>query len=149
MPVSLAGLKQVSATPAVSGRCSIPLVGDHPVSITNADLLRIEAVAARLIADEPALSSTHAFGVGVEPRMLDGPTFFIGHHHEIALAAQAPAEICEYRIAALAAPGDIVLSRGNRNPVFANHAPRRELNLLFDASHNTCKTEFHPINSKK
>jgi tRNA-splicing ligase RtcB len=32
--------------------------------------------------------------------------------------------------------------------VFAQRAPRAELKLLFDVSHNTCKTETHPLNGK-
>ena len=121
MPSTTAGSKQNLGGPAPIGRSSIPLVEHHSVSLSASDRTRVDAIAARLIADEPAFQSTDAFGPRVGPGMLEGPAVLIGDHREIALATPAVAETYEYRLAVLAARGDIILMSGNRNPVFENY----------------------------
>jgi len=121
MPSIAAGTKHILDSPASISRKSIPLVEHHSTSFSTSDRTLIDAIAARLVADEPALNAIHAFGPRVGSGMLDGPALLIGDHREIALATPAMAETYEYRLAVLADCGDVILISGNRNPVFENY----------------------------
>ena len=121
MPSAAPGSEHILVSPPPVRRSSTPLVEHHSVSLSTSDRARIDAVAARLWAQDPALATNYSFGPQVGPGTLDAPAVLIGDHREIALATPEVAETYEYRIALLAADGDVILISGNRNPAFESY----------------------------
>jgi hypothetical protein len=102
-------------------RPSVPVVPQIPVRIEPGEDARLEGVAARLKADEPALDATDAFGPRVGSGMTDGPMLLIGDHSEIALTSASDVSVLEYRILLLAGGGDLVAVGGDRNAPFEDY----------------------------
>jgi hypothetical protein len=55
------------------GRQAIPIVERIALSVPKSESRRLSAIAARLAADEPALSSGDFAGVLIESGLYDGP----------------------------------------------------------------------------
>ncbi len=70
-----------------------------------------QALAHRLLAEEPALTSSLDFGPFVTQGTGAGPALIIGDQSEINLLRDAPDGNLEHRMALLAGPGDMVLVR--------------------------------------
>ncbi|MCP5072087.1 MAG: hypothetical protein GY947_02170 [Rhodobacteraceae bacterium] len=65
-------------------------------------------MAGRLLRDEPALSASDYFGPQVSCGVGSGPALFIGDQRELSLYADNAIPSLQYRMALLAAAGDIV-----------------------------------------
>lgn len=104
-------------------RSSIPIVPVRPSLPADIDLERLDAIASRMLADEPALVDTRFFGDLVRAGLDDGPALVIGDNREIALIAKG-AELYEYRLSHLAGGGDVVLLSGFRNSAFEQYRER-------------------------
>ena len=74
-----------------------------------ADRQNAEEVASRLLADEPAFSSSWNFGEQVVQDQCDCPSLFVGDQSEIGLFNNAPPSQLDYRMATLAHVGDVVV----------------------------------------
>jgi hypothetical protein len=103
------------------GRQSIPIVERIRVSISQSESERLARIAAKLSADEPALSSASFLGVQVETGLFNGPAVVIGDNREIALASERDAKSFEYRISHIAGDEDILLLGGDRNAAFESY----------------------------
>jgi len=101
-----------------AGTQALPIVGHVPVRLQQAELDRIDRFAAKLLASEPALASTDAFGAGVTAGLDDGPALFFEDHAEISLFERRGDASLQYRALLLAGEGDLVLVGGGRSPAF-------------------------------
>ncbi len=97
---------------------AIPILERIPVEITKAEKARLATIADDLLADEPALAMTDAFGPRVRPGLGPGPKALIGDLSEIPLLPERHEPAYEYRIALLAHDRDILILSGNRNCEF-------------------------------
>jgi hypothetical protein len=103
------------------GRNALPVIARYTTSISASERKRLEKIADRLAANEPALVMANVFGAGVGPGLMEGPALLIGDVREIALSNPQRSEIYEYRISTLAADGDILLISGGRNTAFERY----------------------------
>ncbi len=104
--------------PLIRSRPAIPIIPKLRVSISQSLCERLAKVAARITANEPALSFTNFFGTKVESGLFDGPALLIGDDREIALRREWDAQSFEYRISYLAGNDDMLLLSGNQNTAF-------------------------------
>jgi hypothetical protein len=100
-------------------RESLPIVA-HAMPVVGArERARIEALAARLLAAEPALGGAADFGERVRPGLSpDGPALIIEDHHGLALYTARHDPCTEYRALLMAGHGDLVTIAGRRSPDF-------------------------------
>ena len=102
-------------------RNAIPVVAKYTSSISTSEHKRLEKIADRLAANEPALVLTSVFGAGVGSGLMEGPALLICDDREIALCDPDRSQIHEYRISTLAADGDTLLISGGRNTAFERY----------------------------
>lgn len=99
-------------------RSSIPIVEHLHVRLAPAQVDRIVRLAQKLLADEPALASTAAFGNQVTSGIDEGPALLFEDHAEISLFERRGDVSLQYRALLLAGEGDLVLIGGGRSPAF-------------------------------
>jgi len=96
-------------------RASLPVVPHAAPVIDAKERSRLGELAARLLADEPALGGTTDFGGLVRPGMTpDWPALFVEDHHALALYTALRDPHTEYRALQLACDGDFVTIAGCR-----------------------------------
>jgi len=96
-------------------RASLPVVAHAAPVIDAQERSRLDELAARLLADEPALGGTTDFGGLVRPGMTpDWPALFVEDHHALALYTALRDPRTEYRALQLACDGDFVTIAGCR-----------------------------------
>jgi hypothetical protein len=94
------------------------VVEQIPVRIGAGERRDLAHLARRLLAEEPALAATEAFGPGVARGLSEGPALLFEDHSEIGLFAGRGIPPLEYRSLLLAGDGDLVLLGGRRSPAF-------------------------------
>jgi len=99
----------------------IPIISHHDVCIDHLEQKRLQQIASRLIADEPALASTDAFGPGVSASDRDGIALIIGDHSDTALMPPEQILHYDYRLSALAAEGDHLVIWGEVSSAFETY----------------------------
>jgi len=108
---------QVAGAPPT--RESLPIVAHATPPIGAAERARLEGLAARLLADEPALSGAADFGGRVRAGLVPGcPALVIEDHHGLALFTALGNPLTEYRALLLAGHGDLVTIAGDRSEAF-------------------------------
>lgn len=100
---------------------AIPVVEQIPVTLEAAERARLKALAGRLLAAEPALNATAAFGAAVAPGCQAGPAVLIEDHSTITLFSRAQLSIYDYRALLLAGQGDTLVIGTARNEVFEDY----------------------------
>jgi hypothetical protein len=98
------------------------------VRLAEPERKELARLAARLVADEPALGSTEPFGELVAAGALRGPSLVLGDPAGLALFEQRGDWSLEYRALMLAGDGDIVALGIRRSPGFEDYC-REELGL--------------------
>jgi Pre ATP-grasp domain/Hemerythrin HHE cation binding domain len=110
-------------------RSSVPVSKGLPVRVGSDERRELTRMAARLIAEDPALVSNDALdprtGSGIE----NGPALFYEDHSEIPLRSGA---CLDYRSRLLAGDGDTVMIGGQRRPEFEAYC--RDLLGIGDAA---------------
>lgn len=101
-----------------AARRTIPIVEHLAAELDPADATRVERLAARLLAAEPALGATRVFGPRVSAGVDDGPALLFEDHSEIALFSGGGNANLQYRSLLLAGDGDLVVIGGQRSPDF-------------------------------
>jgi len=104
---------------------ALPIVPRHRALISSSGRERLDQLAAKLLHDDPSLSSTQAFGPLVTSGKRDGPALFIGDHADTQLLAEELLSRYDYRMASLASDGDVTVLYGRRD--FAFEAYRQEM----------------------
>jgi hypothetical protein len=99
-------------------RSTLPIVAHATADIGASDRQRVERLASRLLAAEPALATVGAFGRDVRAGMRDGPALLFEDHTDIALFSGRGDATLQYRSLLLAGEGDVVLIGGERSPAF-------------------------------
>jgi len=79
---------------------------------------RIAGRARRLLAGEPGLGTTEAFGRDLRPGMVPGAGLFFEDHLPLQLVHPEEAVLLDYRMRMLAGSGDIVVLSGAPHPAF-------------------------------
>jgi len=102
-------------------RRSLPIVEDFHVDLTDAERRELAGIAARLIAEEPALSATGIFGPRVSAGVGHGPAVLFEDHSETAFADRHNVSLLEYRTIFLAQDGDLLLVGEPRDPEFEDY----------------------------
>ncbi len=102
-------------------RPGLTVVENITAALDAAARTEIGRLAARLKADEPALTATAPFGPRVVTGVGPGPAVFFEDHGEIALAARHGDSTLEYRSMFLAENGDTVVVNGPRHPEFESY----------------------------
>lgn len=88
-------------------RASLTIVPCCRPKLDKEDEARVQAIASRLIRDEPALDAGTHFAPLVRRGLSNAPALIFGDQQEISLfSGNAPSQL-EYRMAVLAQPGDI------------------------------------------
>ncbi len=105
--------------PVASGL--LPIVPRMAVPLEDSELRRLQAIAAWMAAEEPALAMTQAFGSRTRPGLLAGRWLVIGDASEITLAKTDEEPAYEYRLSLLARPGDLVVFGGEPNSNFERY----------------------------
>ncbi|MDH3230839.1 MAG: hypothetical protein OEN55_13700 [Alphaproteobacteria bacterium] len=102
-------------TAAPPTRESLPIV-PHAAPVVDArERARLDDLAARLLADEPALGGAAGFGDRVRPGLApERPALIIEDHHGLALFTALRDPRTEYRALLLAGDGDLVTITGPR-----------------------------------
>lgn len=89
-------------------RASLRIVPCCGPQLDEEDEVRVQAIADRLMRDEPALGSGVVFAPQVQQGLSKAPALIFGDQQEISLfSGNTPSQL-EYRMAVLAQPGDIV-----------------------------------------
>ncbi len=91
------------------------------VTLEDAEQQRLQGIAARMAAEEPALGSTQAFGPRTRPGILSSRWLVIGDTREITLAKIDEEPAYEYRLSLLARQNDLVVFGGEPNPSFERY----------------------------
>lgn len=105
-----------AAVPSSAGeRASLPIVNRLTVRIGADERRELAQLAARLLAEEPALSAVNTLGPRVSSGLENGPALCFENHGEIPLSSRAS---FDYRARLLAGDGDIVMIGGPRRPAF-------------------------------
>jgi hypothetical protein len=89
-----------------------------PITLDDGERARIAAIGRRLLASEPALNATEAFGHGVAAGQGPWPALVIEDHSAIALFEESGDWAYSYRGLLLAGDGDMVLIGVPRNAAF-------------------------------
>ncbi len=88
---------------------AIAVIEQVPITLDDGERARIAAIGRRLLASEPALNATAAFGHGVAAGQGPWPALVIEDHSAIALFEESGDWAYSYRGLLLAGDGDIVL----------------------------------------
>lgn len=99
-------------------RTSLPIVRQTQVEIDAATLSRLDRLAKRLLAHEPALNRIDMFGTHVRAGISDAPAVFYEDHSEIRLYPGTGGGRFAYRSFLLADDDDIFLLDGDRSHPF-------------------------------
>ena len=99
-------------------RTSLPIVEQAQVEIDAATLRRLDHLAQRLLAHEPALNRIDMFGARVRVGISDAPAVFYEDHSEISLFRGIGSGPLAYRSFLLSDEDDIFLLDGDRCPTF-------------------------------
>lgn len=102
-------------------RRSLPIVEDFHVDLTDAERKELTCIAARLVAEEPALSATGIFGPRVTTGVGHGPAALFEDHSETAFSGLHQDSLLEYRSIFLAQDGDLLLVGERRDPEFEDY----------------------------
>lgn len=122
MVTDIAGYRPAAARGLAPTRASLPIVPGAAPVVEASERQRLEALAARLLADEPALGGVAGFGERVRIGIADGqPALFLEDHHGIALYTAAHDPGTEYRALLLAGHGDLVTIAGKRIEAFETY----------------------------
>ena len=97
---------------------AIPIVEQIPVALDAPERARLAALAERLLAAEPALNATAAFGANVAAGSLSGPCVLIEDHSAISLFSREQLAVYDYRALLLAGAGDTLVIGTARNAAF-------------------------------
>ncbi|MGA8990530.1 MAG: hemerythrin domain-containing protein [Rhodoplanes sp.] len=101
--------------PGTSERSSMPVVERHVVELGADERREAARMAARLIAEDPALITGSALDPRTAPGIESGPALFFEDHSEIPLGSGGS---FDYRARLLAGDGDIVMIGKRRRPAF-------------------------------
>ncbi len=104
-----------------SGRSTLPVVRQVDVLLPEAEHARLSELAARIAADEPALSCFEVFGRDVVVGLDGAPALLFEDHSEINLSTSLREEAFRYRSRLLAGDGDLVLIGGRRHAAFEQY----------------------------
>lgn len=108
---------------------SLPIVEHLAVPIEAAERRALARIAARLLADEPALgASAQAFGAGVSVGLGAGPSFLLQDLSGVALVAEPADLLLQYRMLLLAQDGDQIALSVRRSAAFETYC-REDLKL--------------------
>jgi hypothetical protein len=99
----------------------LPVVPRVMLALDEGERRRLQAVAARILAEEPALTATRAFGARPQSGIRDGRWLVIGDASEIALAKAAEAPAYQHRLSLLARAGDLVVFGGAPHAAFQHY----------------------------
>jgi hypothetical protein len=106
----------------VRTRASLPVVPLARPEIPNKDRGRLDAIAARLLREEPALGDSTAFGERVRAGLAeDGRALAFEDHSGLALFARRGVVLTEYRPLLLAGDGDFVAIGERPDPEFETY----------------------------
>ncbi len=101
-------------------RASLTIVPCCSPKLDKEDEVRVQAIADRLMRDEPALGSGAIFTPQVRQGLSKAPALIFGDQQEISLFSGNTPSRLEYRMAVLAQPGDIVAVH-RRDKAFENY----------------------------
>ena len=101
-----------------SERSSLPVLEQLTIRLGPEEQRETARLAARLIADEPALVANDLLDPRTGSGIADGPALFFEDHSEIPLRSGA---CLDYRSRLLAGDGDIVVIGGQRCPGFETY----------------------------
>lgn len=110
-----------SLAASLSGRTTLPVLRQFDVRLPDAEHSRLSELAARIAADEPALSCYEVFGREVAVGLDDAPALLFEDHSEIRLFSLPKEALFRYRSMLLAGDGDMVLISGHRNRTFEQY----------------------------
>lgn len=105
----------------------LPIVPWTTVRLDGNELRRLQVIAARVMAEEPALATTDAFGAHTRPGVSAHLWLVIGDTREIALVQLGHERTYEYRLSLLARPGDVAVFGGEAHRDFERY--RSEIGL--------------------
>lgn len=97
------------------------IVANYEFQLTTVDRDRIDSLATRILADEPALNETGVFGESVKSGVGKGVGVHLSNNYDISLLERQTVSNLEYRMSLLAQDGDIFLVRGNRSQAFEQY----------------------------
>ncbi len=103
----------------------LPIVSQHPVSISEDERREIAALAAGLLANQPGLAGTTSYGPRVRSGLAEGPTLTWEDHAGLALFGDGKHMALGQRAMLLAGDGDIVAVGGPRHPAFEDYCRHR------------------------
>lgn len=114
-----AGVRRSLPESGIRTRPSLPVRSFASVDIGSAERDRLGGLAERLLAEEPALGATGAFGRHVRAGLLErGPALAFEDHSALALFAQRQNSPTEYRARLLAGDGDFIAIGEQPDSVF-------------------------------
>lgn len=108
-----------------SARSSIPIVEQITVDLDEHERVRLSRLAAKLLADEPALCSTAPFGPNVAAGLGPWPALVLEDHSAIALFDPDDDVAYVYRALLLAGEGDTLAASVGKNPAFERYCRGR------------------------
>ncbi len=115
MTTVIAEQRSGSAIGTPPTRGSLPVVPHASPVVGARERARLDELAARLLADEPALGGVADFGDRVRAGLApDGPALILEDHHGLALFTPGHDPRTEYRALLLAGHGDFVTIAGSR-----------------------------------
>lgn len=97
---------------------TLPIRPRFPTSLDASERQRIEGRARRLVSGDPAISPTIDFAGGVAPGVAPGADLLFEDHSSVALAVPGEEAGYEYRMRALAGPGDLLVLGSAPHPAF-------------------------------
>ena len=104
-----------------SVRRSIPIVEQIAVDLDEHERIRLSRIAAKLLADEPALCSTSPFGPNVAAGLGPWPALVLEDHSAIALFDPDGDVAYACRALLLAGQGDTLAVSVGKNPAFERY----------------------------
>ncbi|MDH3740561.1 MAG: hypothetical protein OER56_03095 [Hyphomicrobiales bacterium] len=103
-------------------RRSMPVAQLCATPVDAGERDRLAALAQKLIENDPALTSTSHFGPSVNCGLhAGGPALLLADQSEISLYGAPEDMHLEYRLAALAQAGDMLVLSHDRSPAFENY----------------------------
>ena len=132
-PAAVTGANKPART-----RASLPVVSLARPEISNKDRGRLDAIAGRLLREEPALGDSTAFGERVAAGLAeDGRALAFEDHSGLALYARRGVVLTEYRPLLLAGDGDFIAIGERPDPGFETYCREilglGQVELLFPA----------------
>ena len=92
----------------------LPIVPHYVTELDHGEQRHVARLAERILADEPALSSTSAFGTDVTTGIGPWPGLVLEDHSDISLFDRTNGTKYSQRALLLAGDGDFVAIRGRR-----------------------------------